>query len=55
MLIPEQITIAQLHQVLQLVMGWNDEHLNRFIIRGCVTVAIAAVRSSSSTAQTPSH
>ncbi|MEX3967774.1 plasmid pRiA4b ORF-3 family protein [Paraburkholderia sp. EG286B] len=33
-LIPEQITIAQLHQVMQLAMGWNDEHLHRFIIRG---------------------
>lgn len=30
---PEQITIAQLHQVIQLAMGWNNEHLHRFIIR----------------------
>jgi hypothetical protein len=34
LLIPEQITIAQLHHVMQLAMGWNDEHLHRFIIRG---------------------
>ena len=34
LLIPEQITIAQLHQVMQLAMGWNDEHLHRFVIRG---------------------
>jgi hypothetical protein len=33
-LIPEQVTIAQLHRVMQLAMGWNDEHLHRFIIRG---------------------
>lgn len=33
-LIPEQITIALLHQVMQLAMGWDDEHLHRFIIRG---------------------
>ena len=32
-LIPEQTTIAQLHQVMQLAMGWDDEHLHRFIIR----------------------
>jgi hypothetical protein len=34
LLIPEQVTIAQLHRVMQLAMGWNDEHLHRFIIRG---------------------
>ena len=34
LLIPEQITIAQLHHVMQFAMGWNDEHLHRFIIRG---------------------
>ncbi|MDN7178757.1 plasmid pRiA4b ORF-3 family protein [Caballeronia sp. SEWSISQ10-4 2] len=33
-LIPEQITIAQLHHVMQFAMGWNDEHLHQFIIRG---------------------
>ena len=30
LLIPEQSTIAQLHHVMQLAMGWNDEHLHRF-------------------------
>ena len=30
LLIPEQITIVQLHRVMQLAMGWNDEHLHRF-------------------------
>jgi hypothetical protein len=34
LLIPEQVTIAQLHRVMQHAMGWNDEHLHRFIIRG---------------------
>ena len=34
LLIPEEITIAQLHQVMQLAMGWSDEHLHRFVIRG---------------------
>ena len=28
LLIPEQITIAQLHHVMQLAMSWTDEHLH---------------------------
>ncbi|MFP3557902.1 hypothetical protein SB861_45595 [Paraburkholderia sp. SIMBA_049] len=28
------MTIAQLHHVMQLAMGWKDEHLHRFIVRG---------------------
>lgn len=27
-------TISDLHYILQLVMGWSDYHLNRFIIHG---------------------
>jgi hypothetical protein len=27
-------TVAQLHEVLQIAFGWDDEHLNRFEIRG---------------------
>jgi len=27
-------TVAQLHQALQVAFGWDDEHLNRFEIRG---------------------
>lgn len=27
-------TIADLHATLQLALGWNDEHLNRFVIQG---------------------
>lgn len=34
LLIPEQVTIAQLHRVMPLAMGWNDEHLHQFIIGG---------------------
>ncbi|MFM0703567.1 plasmid pRiA4b ORF-3 family protein [Paraburkholderia sediminicola] len=34
LVIPEQITIAQLHHVMQLAMAWNDEHLHQFAIRG---------------------
>ena len=28
------ITLAQLHRILQAVMGWTDSHLHRFLIRG---------------------
>ena len=34
LLIPERITIAQLHHVMQLAMGWSGEHLHQFVIRG---------------------
>jgi len=27
-------TVAQLHEALQIAFGWDDEHLNRFEIRG---------------------
>lgn len=27
-------TIADLHYILQIAMGWSDEHLNRFTIHG---------------------
>jgi len=27
-------TVAELHTTLQLVLGWTDEHLNRFVIHG---------------------
>lgn len=32
--IPSNITIAQLHSVLQVLMGWSGESLHRFRIRG---------------------
>ncbi|MGT2491798.1 plasmid pRiA4b ORF-3 family protein [Cupriavidus basilensis] len=33
-LIPEHITPKQLHDVIQAVMGWTDEHLHQFLIGG---------------------
>ncbi|WP_454743394.1 IS1096 element passenger TnpR family protein [Cupriavidus necator] len=30
MLIPEHMTLGQLHAVIQAVMGWTDEHLHQF-------------------------
>ncbi|MFS8979823.1 plasmid pRiA4b ORF-3 family protein [Cupriavidus necator] len=33
-LIPEHITLARLHEVIQAAMGWTDDHLHQFIIRG---------------------
>ena len=27
-------TVAQLHEALQIAFGWDDQHLNRFEIRG---------------------
>jgi hypothetical protein len=34
LLIPEEITIADLQHVMQLAMGWNDEHVHQFMSRG---------------------
>ncbi|MBF6992498.1 plasmid pRiA4b ORF-3 family protein [Cupriavidus sp. IK-TO18] len=33
-LVPEHLTLGQLHHVIQVVMGWADEHLHEFSIRG---------------------
>jgi Plasmid pRiA4b ORF-3-like protein len=33
-LVPRDITLNQLHTVLQVVMGWGDEHLHEFVIKG---------------------
>ncbi|NIF80457.1 plasmid pRiA4b ORF-3 family protein [Paraburkholderia sp. Cy-641] len=54
-LIPEQITIAQLDQIMQFAMGWDNEHLHRSSFADGVMVAIATVRFSSSVAQMPFH
>lgn len=32
--VPGWITLAKLHQILQIVMGWTDTHLHEFDIRG---------------------
>jgi Plasmid pRiA4b ORF-3-like protein len=34
LLVRSDSTVAQLHEVLQIAFGWDDEHLNRFEIRG---------------------
>ncbi|RCJ03917.1 hypothetical protein DDK22_34625 [Cupriavidus necator] len=31
-LIPEHITSAQLHEIIQASMGWTDDHLHQFMI-----------------------
>jgi hypothetical protein len=33
-LVRSDTTIADLHMTLQTALGWTDEHLNRFVIRG---------------------
>ena len=32
-LVAADCTIAELHQTIQLAMGWTDEHLHQFAIR----------------------
>lgn len=34
LLVRSDITLAQLHQVLQAAMGWTDSHLHQFVKRG---------------------
>ena len=34
LLVPEHLTLGRLHHVIQVVMGWADEHLHTFSIRG---------------------
>ena len=34
LLVRSDSTVAALHQALQVAFGWDDEHLNRFEIRG---------------------
>jgi hypothetical protein len=34
LLVRDDSTVAQLHEVLQIAFGWDDEHLNRFEIQG---------------------
>lgn len=29
-----EITLAQLHEVIQIAMGWTDSHLHQFIVHG---------------------
>ena len=34
LLVSSESSIADLHYILQIAMGWSDEHLNRFTIHG---------------------
>jgi len=34
LLVRADVTIADLHDTLQVVLGWTDEHLNRLVIHG---------------------
>src|ERR1035441_2667719 len=34
LLVGSDNTVARLHEILQISFGWDDEHLNRFEIRG---------------------
>jgi hypothetical protein len=33
-IIPDSLTLANLHQVIQIVMGWENAHLHDFEVRG---------------------
>ena len=32
--VADTVTLARLHQILQVTMGWSDYHLHQFIIDG---------------------
>jgi hypothetical protein len=32
--VPLDITLGQLHEVVQIAMGWTDSHLHQFVLRG---------------------
>jgi hypothetical protein len=34
LLVPSEITLSGLHDLLQLAMGWTDSHLHEFLFRG---------------------
>lgn len=34
LLVPSAVSLAQLHRVLQLAMGWTDSHLHQFEVHG---------------------
>jgi Plasmid pRiA4b ORF-3-like protein len=33
-LVPREITLRQLHRIVQTVMGWTDSHIHQFIFEG---------------------
>jgi hypothetical protein len=34
LLVPSSLSLADLHEVLQVAMGWTDSHLHQFVARG---------------------
>ena len=34
LLVPAETSLAGLHDILQVVFGWSDEHLHRFVVHG---------------------
>lgn len=34
LLVRSDSTIADLHYIIQIAIGWNDNHLNQFLIHG---------------------
>lgn len=30
--VPDTITLPELHEVIQIVMGWTDSHLHEFVV-----------------------
>src|SRR3990170_4395665 len=32
LLVPSDVTLARLHDIIQMVMGWYDAHLHQFIV-----------------------
>jgi hypothetical protein len=39
LLLPKDLSFAQLHEVIQAAFGWSDSHLHRFIVGGLVVGA----------------
>lgn len=34
LLVPSSLSLVDLHEVLQVAMGWTDSHLHQFVARG---------------------
>ena len=49
LLVRSDSTIADLHASLQLVFGWSNEHLNRFVIQAATTASGMTAGSASVT------
>lgn len=44
-LVPGEISLFNLHRVIQTTMGWDDQHLHRFVVSG-IAYGVADQRSS---------